>query len=288
MAEENESPPQILVAVLVLVGALCVVSGGWRLYHGWRSSSWESAPGRTLTAQVEVVEGPEHTRSRARLSCQYTVAGKRYHGERISFAAAWWTSIFSPEKRARETAAAHSPGRELTVYHDPDEPWEAALIAGVSAAAFAQPVFGGALLLGAFLFSRRNKAEQLQVPAACTDGIRTVIPTEGGLRIRSKAHNDSAGKPDSLGGAVGIGVRVDPLFCPRCGWTMRIIAFLTVPRVIGKILRHLAAKGVDARSPPVASPLDVLADVGHAQWVFSMPKMLRPYFLYHQPLLGRL
>jgi hypothetical protein len=33
---------------------------------------------------------------------------------------------------------------------------------------------------------------------------------------------------------------------------------------------------------------DVLADVGHAQWVFSIPKMLRPYFLYHRPLLGRL
>ncbi len=33
---------------------------------------------------------------------------------------------------------------------------------------------------------------------------------------------------------------------------------------------------------------EVLADVGHAQWVLSIPKMLRPYFLYHRPLLGRL
>jgi hypothetical protein len=32
----------------------------------------------------------------------------------------------------------------------------------------------------------------------------------------------------------------------------------------------------------------VLANVGHAQWVFSLPKMLRPYFLYHRELLGRL
>lgn len=35
---------------------------------------------------------------------------------------------------------------------------------------------------------------------------------------------------------------------------MRIIAFITEPRVIGKTLRHLAAKGVDARSPPGADP----------------------------------
>jgi len=34
---------------------------------------------------------------------------------------------------------------------------------------------------------------------------------------------------------------------------MRIIAFMTEPRVIGKILRHLARRGVDARSPPVAT-----------------------------------
>ena len=30
----------------------------------------------------------------------------------------------------------------------------------------------------------------------------------------------------------------------------------------------------------------VLADVPHAQWVFSIPKMLRPYFLHHRELLG--
>jgi len=32
----------------------------------------------------------------------------------------------------------------------------------------------------------------------------------------------------------------------------------------------------------------VLADVPHAQWVFSMPKMLRPCFLYHRQILGDL
>lgn len=49
---------------------------------------------------------------------------------------------------------------------------------------------------------------------------------------------------------------VDPLVFPRCGGQMRIIAFVTEPRVIGKILRHLAEKGVDARSPP-AAPTDI-------------------------------
>jgi len=33
---------------------------------------------------------------------------------------------------------------------------------------------------------------------------------------------------------------------------------------------------------------DVLEPVGHAQWVFTVPKMLRPYFLHHRELLGGL
>jgi len=47
---------------------------------------------------------------------------------------------------------------------------------------------------------------------------------------------------------------VDPLVCLRCGARMRIIAFITEPRVITKILRHLATKAADQRSPPQTNP----------------------------------
>ncbi len=33
---------------------------------------------------------------------------------------------------------------------------------------------------------------------------------------------------------------------------------------------------------------EVLEDVAHDQWVFSLPKMIRPYFIYHRELLGAL
>lgn len=33
---------------------------------------------------------------------------------------------------------------------------------------------------------------------------------------------------------------------------------------------------------------EVAADVGHAQWVFTVPKLLRPYFMHHRELLGPL
>ena len=33
---------------------------------------------------------------------------------------------------------------------------------------------------------------------------------------------------------------------------------------------------------------EILSQVGHAQWVFTIPKLLRPYFLHHRELLGKL
>jgi hypothetical protein len=40
------------------------------------------------------------------------------------------------------------------------------------------------------------------------------------------------------------------------------------------------------RRPLLSHLVDVLEEAGHAQWVFVMPKMLRPYFLHHRELLG--
>jgi hypothetical protein len=41
---------------------------------------------------------------------------------------------------------------------------------------------------------------------------------------------------------------VDPLICPRCGAEMKVIAVLTEPKVVDKILRHLQEKA--DRAPP--------------------------------------
>ena len=45
-----------------------------------------------------------------------------------------------------------------------------------------------------------------------------------------------------------------------------------------------------ARAAELAAFLvdEVVEDVGHAQWVFTIPKMLRVYFLHHRELLGEL
>ena len=45
---------------------------------------------------------------------------------------------------------------------------------------------------------------------------------------------------------------VDVTACPRCGGEMRILAFVTEPAAITRILAHLERRGVDARAGPWA------------------------------------
>ncbi len=53
---------------------------------------------------------------------------------------------------------------------------------------------------------------------------------------------------------------VDPLVCPKCAGTMRMIALIQEPKVIDKILKHLRTKGRDARAGPWATGLSPPAD----------------------------
>ena len=47
---------------------------------------------------------------------------------------------------------------------------------------------------------------------------------------------------------------VDPLVCPRCGAEMRVVAFITEPRVIRRIVDHLRQRERGARPPPRRGP----------------------------------
>ena len=49
-------------------------------------------------------------------------------------------------------------------------------------------------------------------------------------------------------------LEVDPFACPRCGETMKIVAVITDPLVVDRILRHVAKNGGndlhEQRGPP--------------------------------------
>ena len=52
---------------------------------------------------------------------------------------------------------------------------------------------------------------------------------------------------------------VDVEVCRRCGGAMRIIAFVTEPAVVTRILAHLERHGIDARAGPWAGAAEVAA-----------------------------
>ncbi|MDX2438075.1 MAG: transposase [Acidobacteriota bacterium] len=70
--------------------------------------------------------------------------------------------------------------------------------------------------------------------------------------------------------------------CPDCAEEY-LLAFSCKTR---ELCPSCAAKRSAATAVLLAE--DVLKEVGHAQWVFVIPKMLRPYFLHHRELLGGL
>jgi hypothetical protein len=47
--------------------------------------------------------------------------------------------------------------------------------------------------------------------------------------------------------------QVDPLLCPRCRGVMRVVSFITQPRLIRRILEHLAGRAAHERAPPAAA-----------------------------------
>jgi len=43
---------------------------------------------------------------------------------------------------------------------------------------------------------------------------------------------------------------VDPMLCPRCGGRMKVVAFLTEPAIVDRIIDHLRLTFVAERPPP--------------------------------------
>jgi len=84
------------------------------------------------------------------------------------------------------------------------------------------------------------------------------------------------------------------LLCGRIGgWVARI----RCPECKKELLLAFSCKGRGLcpscgakRAAAFAAflPDELLAEVGHAQWVFTVPKLLRPYFMHHPELLGPL
>jgi len=50
---------------------------------------------------------------------------------------------------------------------------------------------------------------------------------------------------------------IDPLICPKCGGTMRIVSFIEDHKVIDKIIKHLNLTFKATRPPPPQAQLSI-------------------------------
>ena len=53
---------------------------------------------------------------------------------------------------------------------------------------------------------------------------------------------------------------IDPLICPQCGGTMRIVSFIKDHKVIDKIIKHLNLTFKATRPPPPQTQLSMAAE----------------------------
>jgi hypothetical protein len=58
----------------------------------------------------------------------------------------------------------------------------------------------------------------------------------------------------------------DPLSCPKCGGSLRIISFIENPSVIERILRHLKLWDLPERSPPPRRSTTLEPDADFLEW----------------------
>jgi hypothetical protein len=72
------------------------------------------------------------------------------------------------------------------------------------------------------------------------------LVTEGGSDKKGKFHKVSQFN--------------DPLICPQCGGTMRIVSFIEDHKVIDKIIKHLNLTFKAARPPPPQAQLSMAAE----------------------------
>jgi hypothetical protein len=89
---------------------------------------------------------------------------------------------------------------------------------------------------------------QACVPLVCRDAANGCADDRGWHEIDRFLEEWAAGiaGSDSLRRVY----EVDPLICPRCASTMRVVAFITEPAQIKRILDHLRRRKPVARPPP--------------------------------------
>ncbi|MGP1346610.1 MAG: DUF3592 domain-containing protein [Phycisphaerales bacterium] len=146
---------QALIGVFIGVGVMIaggvgLVAGVGSLKHARASESWPTASGGVKSCEVVAQSGRRgRTSYKPKVTVYFTVDGRRYACERLTFNASYSTRDRSEaEAFARRFAA----GSTVSVSYKPDDPEISVIEPGVEDSAWLTPILGGAFaVVGAFI-----------------------------------------------------------------------------------------------------------------------------------------
>ncbi len=141
-----------LYLVLSVVGLFAIGSALRSKRLANTSQSWQGTQGRVIASEIKKSTSNDSdygqsTSYEAVVRYMYSVAGKEYTGERVSFGVK-----NSSEKLARETVARYPMDTSVTVYYDPKKP-EQAVLEQASSSGWLQIVIGIALFVAGIYFA---------------------------------------------------------------------------------------------------------------------------------------
>ena len=108
--------------VVLLMGLGSGAWGAWEIGSGLASAAWPGVPGRITESSVVTVPGVHAETRHAIIRYEYRVGGRSYVGKRVSFRGGAAPERFVSKYRA---------GSRVTVYHEPEDPSNAALEVGM-------------------------------------------------------------------------------------------------------------------------------------------------------------
>jgi hypothetical protein len=130
-----------IVVGLVFVGVGLYTSARGLFHHqrARESKHWPSVSGQITAARIEH-QSDSHGSGEyyPRITYEYSVDGQRYESERVIFGGPLASSHF----RAGREVSRHRPGKQVTVYFDPNDPMQSVLKAGATRDAWQWIILG--------------------------------------------------------------------------------------------------------------------------------------------------
>ncbi len=129
---------RVFPLIFISIGVLILYAGIKQIHNARLSKSWPSSLGQVISSEVVEHYGDESVSYSAEIEFEYTVSGKYYRGDRISYGG---TSHSEP-KPAEEDARRYPAGSDVLVYYKPDSPDESLLEPGLSGKTWVLAIIG--------------------------------------------------------------------------------------------------------------------------------------------------